>query len=182
MGLTINRLVLTNVWAAQGPEVAKAARKARIDKMHELRDQHGMSREASIDAAWEWMRDWKYVPPPEKKAGGGRNGQAGVGIHASEYVDVDALLERPDQLPDLTRDTLWAYENLLNRRVKPEDAPSLGAWSLLIWARQYRNRFFEQLLPKAMSAKGDVGEEGRIKEELQRIEEVRERLMRYREP
>ena len=54
--------------------------------------------------------------------------------------------------PDLARDILWAYERLEDRGARPEDAPSLGAWALLKWARDYRNRFFEQVLPKALAA------------------------------
>ena len=68
-------------------------------------------------------------------------------------IDVDALWDRigdDRQPPDLIRDVLWTYGALENRQAKPDDAPSLGAWSLLCWARQYRNRFFEKILPKAM--------------------------------
>lgn len=58
----------------------------------------------------------------------------------------------------LVRDVLWVYERLEDRRAKPEDAPSLGAWSLLIWARGARNRFFEQLLPKALAKQSEAGD------------------------
>jgi hypothetical protein len=57
-----------------------------------------------------------------------------------------------DSQPDMSRDILWVYENLARKGVTARDAPSLGAWSLLIWARQDRNRFFEQMLPKAMAS------------------------------
>jgi hypothetical protein len=66
---------------------------------------------------------------------------------------------------------MWAYENLANRRIKASDAPSCGAWALLEWARQYRNRFFEQLLPKAMLNKPSEADENVRREEM-RIEEI----------
>jgi hypothetical protein len=69
------------------------------------------------------------------------------------------------QSPNLVRDTLWAYENLPNRKAKPEDAPTVGAWSLLTWARRYRNRFFEILLPKAMAAHTSDEEQDQIVEQ-----------------
>ena len=92
-------------------------------------------------------------------------------------IDIDALLERigDRQPPDLVRDTLWVYENLPNRRVKPADAPSCGAWALLEWARQYRNRFFEQVLPKAMLNKPSEDEEN-VRQEKKSIAEM-ERIL-----
>ena len=75
---------------------------------------------------------------------------------ADEYADVwiednDA---RPGDVnrPDLAGDVLWAYQNLARRSVHPKDAPNAGAWALLSWARRYRNRFFEVLFRKALSA------------------------------
>lgn len=57
-----------------------------------------------------------------------------------------------------------AYENLSNRKAKPEDAPSLGVWSLLQWGRQYHNRFFEMVLPKAMAAQPPEDEQNQRRE------------------
>jgi hypothetical protein len=42
---------------------------------------------------------------------------------------------------------------LARKDVTAMDAPSLGAWDLLQWARKNRNLFFERVLPKAMAAK-----------------------------
>ena len=57
-----------------------------------------------------------------------------------------------DSQPDMSRDILWVYENLVMKGVTAEDAPCLGAWAQLQWARQDKNRFFEQVLPKAMDS------------------------------
>ncbi len=87
--------------------------------------------------------------------------------------DIETLLESVGdrQPPDLVRDVLWSYENLENRRAKPQDAPTLGAWSLLLWARQYRNRFFEMVLPKAMTNRLQEDEVNQ-REETMAIEDV----------
>jgi hypothetical protein len=58
-----------------------------------------------------------------------------------------------DDHPNLSRDVLWVYENLARSDMHAEDAPSLGAWSLLDWARKHRDQFYEKMLPKAMAAK-----------------------------
>ena len=89
-------------------------------------------------------------------------------------IDIDTLLDRiGDGRPsDLIRDTLWTYENLANRRIKASDAPTCGAWALLEWARQYRNRFFEQVLPKAMLNKPPEEDEN-VRREKTRIEDMK---------
>jgi hypothetical protein len=120
----------------------------------------GIRKAEASEHAWEAMAN-AFPPlantgdgPPEAMAGEPLPPQQPGGT--APDIDVEALLDRLDndrQPPDLIRDTLWAYENLENRWTKPEDAPSLGAWSLLLWARQYRNRFFEQVLPRAMMNK-----------------------------
>ncbi|WP_231936490.1 hypothetical protein, partial [Bythopirellula polymerisocia] len=51
------------------------------------------------------------------------------------------------------RDATWAYDRLAVADVEPSDAPSPGAWSLLNWAKQNQDRFFEQIMPKVLAAK-----------------------------
>ncbi len=94
--------------------------------------------------------------------------------------DEEVLIERvaPQSGTDLIRDIVWAYENLQNRKATPESAPTLGAWSLLTWARGARNRFFEQVLPKALANKPPDEEENH-RQEKKSIEEVRRILARF---
>lgn len=118
----------------------------RDEVRRELRSQ-GKPRAEAADAAWDAMMAKYPALPPAEPASQGPAPEA-------EALDLDGLVERLEgNEPDLARDTLWAYENLENRKARPEDAPSVGAWSLLKWAREYRNRFFEQLVPKAMTAR-----------------------------
>jgi hypothetical protein len=156
-------------------------REGRWDEASSFKDESirkfrnkGMTKAEAGEEAWEAMAT-RYPPlppaehPPESAAkapeakpseipvapasGRGENGH-GTPVAPDDDFDVDALLERTgDQQPDLVRDVLWAYQHLENRKAKPDDAPSPGAWSMLKWGRQYRNRFFEQVLPKAMSNK-----------------------------
>jgi len=166
----------------------------------------GMTKAEAAEAAWDAMaKAYPPLPAPEGQAvpiangaepepsrapaatadhrGQNGPGAATVPTPAEELIDVDALLERVGdrQPPDLVRDTLWTYENLLNRKAKPENAPSLGAWSLLLWARQYRNRFFEQVLPKAMLNKPSEDEEN-IRQEKKSIAEITAILEKLRQP
>jgi hypothetical protein len=71
----------------------------------------------------------------------------------------------------MSRDILWVYENLVRESVNPEDAPSLGAWAQLKWARENRNRFFEQVLPKAKIIEEQAkDEEARLEDEAQIVD------------
>jgi hypothetical protein len=89
--------------------------------------------------------------------------------------DVDAVLEKLDDgaPPDLVRDTLWVYQHLENKAVRPDQAPSRGAWSLLRWAREYRSRFFEQFLPKTAKDADDSTDHDLVAAEEKSIDEIR---------
>jgi hypothetical protein len=131
----------------------------------------GMKRDEATAAAWEAMAT---AYPPIGEA-------APETPDATEHdSDIDALLDRiGDGRPsDLVQDTLWAYEHLANRRIKASDAPSCGAWALLEWARQYRNRFFEQVLPKAMLNKPSEADEN-IREAEMKAQEIERTLKSF---
>jgi hypothetical protein len=160
----------------------------------------GIRRAEANEQAWEAMAE-KFPPLPtaqqtpepaatapdpgpsgSQTAAGNHQGLNARGAPAApalpgEDVDIDTFLDRAGDRPspDLVRDTLWAYENLSNRRATPGDAPSLGAWSLLQWARQYKNRFFEQVLPRAMAAH-DSNDEQNERTSIAEIERILEGL------
>jgi hypothetical protein len=180
------------------------ASRVKDGKVKELRAS-GMTRAEASEWAWEAMAQ-EFPPPPaarqipEPAAPAPDAGLSGSQTAASEHqggnahrapaapatldggVDIDALLDRAGDRPppDLVRDTLWAYEHLANPRAKPGDAPSLGAWSLLQWARKYQIKFFEALLPKAMANKPPE-DEGNIRQERRSIAEIERILEQFQE-
>jgi hypothetical protein len=61
------------------------------------------------------------------------------------------LEEHGDQSDvDFVRDILWAYGNLSDTVVSLSDAPSLGAFNLLMYAQSATHRFFAYVLPRAL--------------------------------
>jgi hypothetical protein len=133
----------------------------------------GVTRTEASEKAWEAVA-LKYPPlePAEPLP-------TDTAQEATE-AEITALLEREDASPDLVRDILWAYSNLENGRAAPDSAPGAGAWALLKWARQYRARFFEQVLPKAMLANTRRDEEEHNRQRGQRqIEEIEEMLREF---
>lgn len=62
-------------------------------------------------------------------------------------------------------DAVWCYQSM-HRRVGPDEAPSVGAYSLLTWARENPDAFYRQILTKAI--------EMNLKLESARLEHERE--------
>lgn len=136
----------------------------------------GDDNDASTDDIEEFDPD--YRPPEETPAEESSDGGS------TESADSKLAVASPveDSSPDLIRDTLWVYHHLSNTAIKRGDAPSLGAWNLLEWARQYRSRFFEQMLPKAMAAKAKEGDDDEAHKDNHRsVEEIRKILQQYRD-
>lgn len=44
---------------------------------------------------------------------------------------------------DVARDVEWAYNHLNDQRVRADQAPSAGAWNMLIYGRESRHKFIE---------------------------------------
>jgi hypothetical protein len=115
----------------------------RDEKRKQLRTE-GQTKADSNESSWDAMlKQFPPLPPNEHTpaTGSSTGGLELVDAGSSDY----------NGQPDLVRDTLWTYENLARKGVTPKDAPSLGAWSLLGWARGSQDHFFEKMLPKAMA-------------------------------
>ena len=68
--------------------------------------------------------------------------------------EVKELLAKPEfETVDLADDVLWVYGAMDNKQARAKDAPTRGVWSMLKWARNQRDRFFEHLLPRALKAR-----------------------------
>ncbi len=156
-----SKIVATERLRREGRWEEASAYRDQVRK--ELRAQ-GKPREEAAEAAWEAMLE-KYPPLPVEQTAVSQEVIAPpleptASAQPDEETGLDVLAARTGAKdPDLPRDVLWVYEQLENRKARPEDAPSLGAWSLLKWARNYRNRFFEQLLPKALAVKEEQQQE-----------------------
>jgi DNA primase len=83
-----------------------------------------------------------------------------------ELVDFDP--DNYDSPTDISSDIAWTYANMARKGVEAEDAPHCGAWAMLLWARENRNRFFEQMLPKSKLIEKHAEEDiGRQEDEAQ---------------
>ena len=129
-------------------------REGRWDEASHFRDEQrrrfktdGMSRGEASDAAWAAMLD-RYPPLPNIE----RAECVAQSACTHDPAKVEALMAKlQGNKPDRVRDTLWVYEILENPRPTPDDAPSIGALSLLSWARSSRVQLFEKMLTKAMA-------------------------------
>lgn len=122
------------------------------DEVRQQLKAEGKSRREAGDFAWEAMLA-RFSASPAVEVMQTDESKWGE----PDGPDVDAMPPE-GSAADLGRDGLWVYEHLEDKRAQPKDAPSMGAWSLLKWAREYRSPFFERILPKVMAAKsGDQG-------------------------
>ncbi|QEG34438.1 hypothetical protein [Bythopirellula goksoeyrii] len=74
---------------------------------------------------------------------------------ANEGVDLGGLDPTQEDLPNsspatFVGDAFWVYNSIGRATVVSASAPSAGAWALLRWAERNEDRFFEQILPKAL--------------------------------
>jgi hypothetical protein len=60
------------------------------------------------------------------------------------------------------RDVSWCYDRLDDPGVTSADAPSLGAWHMLGWAREHRDRFYTNVLPRALVAQAKASHPGKL--------------------
>lgn len=121
---------------------------------------------AASEMAWTSMLE-RFTPLPVEELPSRPVGEA---VEKMSDEDLDALLAKSgDGKPDFHADVMFAYWNLENYRAKPADAPSMGAWSVLQFARGNRNRFFEQVLPKALAKTHDEQEDDAPLDDLTEI-------------
>jgi hypothetical protein len=105
----------------------------------------GLKRAEAGQAAWEAMEE-KYPPLPAE---------------AASEPPGELLIDDIERTPgNYHLDAQWVYEVLGVRSITAADSPSSGAWALLNWARQNPQRFFEYVLPKALSSAPPVSEVG----------------------
>lgn len=144
----------------------------RNEVRRKLREE-GKPREEAVALAWEAMIA-RFPPLPAVEAAQPEE----IDEEKTDSLDAEFLpVASGGNGSDLACDGIWVYEHLEDRRVQPRDAPSMGAWSLLVWARQYKSPFFERILPKVMAAKPgehvDEGEEPALAEVEKMLKDVR---------
>ena len=133
----------------------------RDEKRGQLR-QEGQSRADANAASWQAMID-QFPPMPE-----GEEQQPGSGT-AIELLDINP--DDSDDQTDLVRDALWVYANLCRNGVQVQEAPSLGAWGMLTWARTCPDKFF-QFFQKVMPQRDELDECNKEKMAIAEIQQM----------
>lgn len=78
---------------------------------------------------------------------------------------------------DMQRDAKWVYHMIGVRGVTRDQAPSPGAWNMLIYAREHKDKFFQILLPKlCKDVDGESSEMERQKEHSRDIGKMQQIL------
>lgn len=107
----------------------------------------GLKRPEAQTAAWAAME--QRYPPSALETPEDHEAKSWNGLSQLPSCESDSFFQ----------DAIWVYEHLASSDVTPGDAPHAGAWALLLWARGNRDRFFEQIMPKAYAANQKAKEE-----------------------
>ncbi|MCP4478779.1 MAG: hypothetical protein GY818_11875 [Planctomycetaceae bacterium] len=102
------------------------------DEQRDKLRQEGVNRKDANQQAWELMLE--EYPPKEIDDG---------------YLEEEKFVIPVQKDVDWVQDVFWVYENIGNS--SPDLPSSYGALAFLKWAKKYPERFFETVLPKAMS-------------------------------
>lgn len=130
---------------------ARWKRERRWDEVSLYRDQrrtyHRAQRRTASAGAYAWadaIAKYPALPEPENQPEPAKQDEQApdpLGLTASTLDIIETLAAVPT---DWERDVHWVYSHLEHPCVRIDQAPSLGAWGLLRYARDDRARFFSQ--------------------------------------
>lgn len=112
----------------------------------EVRKRHrsdGMKRSEANEAAWESMLN-EYPPIVDEPV-------EDVAVNDDAAAMAELAARSKGQEVDVNRDVKWAYDEMVDMHATPLDAPSIGAWNMLRWARNDPNRFYGNFVYEAFS-------------------------------
>ena len=99
---------------------------------------------------------------------------------SSPYQVTSEMFE--GQTASLQSDFEWVYENQAVEDVRPENAPSSGAWGLLQFSRMEPRAFYTEWLRMIGRQEDEFAEQRRFVEDANRkTEEIAEMLRKFRE-
>ena len=131
------------------------AKKYRIERRDQYRNA-GLAKKESKEKSWEDMLS-KY-PPPSVDAVEPPEIEKPDPTETSEPEEVPVHIPGMEGSMDVARDVAWAYEYLNDQKIRADQAPSGGAWSMLEYGRSARHKFLELVTKYDHSAKDDDDE------------------------
>lgn len=120
-------------WKAEG--LYDEAEKYRTERRVQYRNA-GMTRTEAGKKSW--ADSLQKYPPPDVES---------VEPPEIEMTESPESEEVPVHIPptdmDVSGDIAWAYEHLGDEKVRADQSPSAGAWSMLQYGRQARHKFID---------------------------------------
>lgn len=135
----------------------------------------GMAKHEASKKAWEDMLS-KYPPPGVEPVE-----PPDIKIPESEPELEEGFVHIPATDMDVSRDIAWAYEHLGNEKVRADQAPSAGAWNMLIYGREARHKFIELVTKYDLSARNEDDEAGVFEAEAADHTKMIEKMLSFTE-
>jgi hypothetical protein len=118
--------------------------------------------------------------PPGRPTKAGEARQADAAMSDEDRAAVAVLRDRSAPAANVVNDTDWVYANIGAFRaglVTPDDAPSLGAWGLLLHASENPAKFYADVVNKVAKVKqAEEERQQRFKDDGRALFEVLDRL------
>ena len=158
-----NDLNMETLAESKADATSRLRREGRWEKASErkeairqsLRDA-GVSRRDARELAWESMLVEFPPLPMDDDAQEGNGDQIDARYLSDEDIEaIDTIATRTDGSDEVIHESIqWVYANIGRpKEAVGESAPSTGAYSMWLWARENRKVFYEKLLPRAIAAR-----------------------------
>ncbi len=110
------------------------------ERLRRAKRDGGKSRDQANTESWrEMIEAFPPLPSPEPKD--------------ESLTEKELLALKAKSGSTFRQDVQWVYDIFSDKTIRPDDAPSVGAWGLLQWARDSnRAKFYADLVPRYVAA------------------------------
>jgi hypothetical protein len=114
-----------------------------------------------IETNLSWQMAWKKVEPlhDQRILALASSKVAGLinPLRPAELLSAEVCQEKPKSgAVNFRSDIEWAYLNKNNKDATPDDAPNIGAWGMMTWAREHAHEFYMSIFTKVLPSKAAI--------------------------
>lgn len=163
----------------EGIPQKQAAYQACVDMGYE-----GPDKEREIQADWLQVQEQQLAKEEKEQEKQRLEEERAPAKLQKEQLDLlDQLGEYDISESDLPKDIAWVFHNLHKCKgdldewlVRPDDAPTPGAWSMVVWAVGNQTKFMELVIREQMKINSGKEEDKGMKATQHTIEQIEEML------
>ena len=163
----------------EGDTQKNASYKACVEMGYE-----GPDKEREVQADWLQIQEQQLAKEEKKQEKQGLEEERAPARLQKEQLDlIDELGEYDINESDLPEDIAWVFHNLHKCKgevdewlVVPDQAPTPGAWSMVVWAVGNQTKFMELVIREQMKINTNKDEDKTMKATNHTIDQIEEML------